>query len=163
MAISPERWHQVEALYHRAAEQPADQRSAWLADACAGDAELLREVESLLAHASATGIVDVGAHDVVAALASARSVTMAPGRRIGVYEIQAPIGAGGMGEVYRARDTRLGREVAIKILSRAFATDSDRLARFEHEARVLAALNHPNIATIHGLKRAMASRRSSSS
>src|SRR5262249_18135716 len=78
------------------------------------------------------------------------------GRRIGVYEIQSLLGAGGMGEVYRARDTKLGREVAIKILPSAFTADADRLARFEREARLLAALNHPNIATIYGLEEASA-------
>ena len=77
---------------------------------------------------------------------------MIPGRRIGHYEILTPIGAGGMGEVYRARDLKLGREVAIKILPRVFTEDPDRLARFEREARVLASLNHPNIATIHGVE-----------
>ena len=74
------------------------------------------------------------------------------GARVGVYEVTAQIGAGGMGEVYRARDTRLGRDVALKILPDAFATDPDRLARFQREARTLASLNHPNIAHIHGLE-----------
>ena len=74
------------------------------------------------------------------------------GRRLGVYHLQERIGAGGMGEVYRARDTRLGRDVAIKVLPAAFTADAERLARFEREARVLAALNHPNIATIHGVE-----------
>ena len=73
---------------------------------------------------------------------------------LGAYEVLAPIGAGGMGEVYRARDTRLGREVAIKVLPDAFACDPDRLARFEREARLLASLNHPHIALIHGIERA---------
>ena len=77
---------------------------------------------------------------------------MMPGRRIGGYQILAPIGAGGMGEVYRARDTRLGRDVAIKILPHAFTDDPDRLARFEREARVLASLNHPHIAAIYGIE-----------
>jgi hypothetical protein len=75
-----------------------------------------------------------------------------PGTRLGSYEILAPLGAGGMGEVYRARDTRLGREVAIKALPDGFATAADRLARFEREAQILASLNHPNIAAIHGLE-----------
>jgi serine/threonine protein kinase len=74
------------------------------------------------------------------------------GARIGPYEIQSAIGAGGMGEVYRARDTRLDRDVAIKVLPDAFATDPERLARFEREAKTLASLNHPNIATIHGIE-----------
>jgi serine/threonine protein kinase/Tol biopolymer transport system component len=74
------------------------------------------------------------------------------GTQLGTYEIVAPIGAGGMGEVYQAHDTKLGRDVAIKVLPEAFAHDSDRLARFQREARMLASLNHPNIATIHGLE-----------
>src|SRR4051812_16146569 len=77
---------------------------------------------------------------------------LAPATRIGVYEVLAPLGAGGMGEVYRARDTRLHREVAIKVLPEALAADGDRLARLEREARTLASLNHPNIAQIFGLE-----------
>ena len=72
--------------------------------------------------------------------------------RLGPYEIVAPLGAGGMGEVYRARDTRLGREVAVKVLPELFANDPDRLARFEREARAVAALSHPNILGIHDLR-----------
>src|SRR5579864_8912848 len=75
-----------------------------------------------------------------------------PGTRLGPYEILSAIGAGGMGEVYQAHDTKLGRDVAVKVLPEAFAHDSDRLARFQREAKMLASLNHPNIATIHGLE-----------
>src|SRR5215469_12899660 len=74
------------------------------------------------------------------------------GDKLGLFEIRAPIGAGGMGEVYRARDTKLGRDVAIKILPENFAKDPERMARFEREARVLASLNHPNIAPIYGVE-----------
>ena len=74
------------------------------------------------------------------------------GTRLGPYEVTAQIGAGGMGEVYRARDTRLKREVALKILPKTFASDPERLARFQREAQVLASLNHPNIAAIYGLE-----------
>ncbi|MGH9364578.1 MAG: serine/threonine-protein kinase, partial [Thermoanaerobaculia bacterium] len=76
-------------------------------------------------------------------------MTLAAGARLGPYEILSPLGAGGMGEVYRARDTRLGREVAIKVLPSAFSSDADRMRRFEQEARAASALNHPNILTIH--------------
>src|SRR2546426_5327260 len=79
-------------------------------------------------------------------------MSLAPGARLGPYEILSAIGAGGMGEVYRARDTKLNRDVAIKILPEAFAQDSDRLARFKREAQVLASLNHPNIASIFGIE-----------
>src|SRR5881397_1666957 len=78
---------------------------------------------------------------------------LAPGMRLGSYEILSPLGAGGMGEVYRARDTSLGRDVAIKILPDTFAHDPERLARFEREAKILAALNHPNIAHVYGFER----------
>src|SRR5438132_4511033 len=80
------------------------------------------------------------------------SETISPYTVIGQYRVISKIGEGGMGEVYRARDTKLGRDVAIKILPQAFAQDSDRLARFKREAQVLASLNHPNIAAIYGLE-----------
>ena len=79
---------------------------------------------------------------------------MTPGSHLGPYEIVAPLGAGGMGDVYRARDARLGRDVAIKALPATLAQDAEHIARFEREARLLASLNHPNIAAIYGLERA---------
>src|SRR5438552_18823319 len=87
-------------------------------------------------------------------------MTLQPGDRFGLYEVVCSLGAGGMGEVYRARDPKLGRDVAIKILPRGFTSDPDRLSRFEREARMLAALNHPNICAIYGLEEAGASTRS---
>src|SRR5574341_557000 len=78
-------------------------------------------------------------------------MTISPGIRFGHYEILSPLGAGGMGEVYRARDTRLDREVAIKVLPASFANDADRLRRFEQEARAASALNHPNILTVYDI------------
>src|ERR1700676_1941071 len=77
---------------------------------------------------------------------------LAPGTKLGPYEIASAIGAGGMGEVYKAHDTRLGRDTAIKVLPETFAHDADRLSRFQREAKMLVSLNHPNIATIHGLE-----------
>jgi eukaryotic-like serine/threonine-protein kinase len=79
-------------------------------------------------------------------------MALATGTRLASYEILSPLGAGGMGEVYRARDTKLGRDVAVKVLPAAFAQDADRMARFAREAQVLASLNHPNIAVIYGLE-----------
>ncbi len=146
-------WADVERIYHAALALPASERARVLGELCVDDADLRREVESLLANASSTpGVLDGGAVGVAAGLVSTPAHTVLTGRRLGVYQITAPLGKGGMGEVYRARDTRLGRDVAIKILPRAFTSDPDRLARFEREARVLASLNHPNIATIHGIE-----------
>jgi eukaryotic-like serine/threonine-protein kinase len=106
---------------------------------------LRRDVESLLAQSvSAQGFLDGEALGRAAQMVSALGPSLT-GRRLGPYQVQARLGAGGMGEVYRARDTKLGRDVAIKILPHAFTGDPERLVRFEREARMLAALNHPNI------------------
>ena len=91
---------------------------------------------------------------VVAQMTTGPDDSIVTGRRIGAYQIQSLLGAGGMGEVYRARDTTLGRDVAIKILPRVFTADPERLARFEREARMLAALNHPHIGAIYGVEEA---------
>ena len=153
MALSPDQWATVERLYHAALAQPIDARAAFLADACAGDEALRREVESLLAQGvSAEIALTRGAVVAAAGLVSDVGQSVLMGKRLGGYHILTPLGAGGMGEVYRARDTRLGRDVAIKILPRAFTADADRLARFEREARVLASLNHPHIAAIYGFE-----------
>jgi eukaryotic-like serine/threonine-protein kinase len=155
MTTSPDRWATVERLFHAALARPSDTRAAFLAEACAGDEELQREVQSLLAQEmSRAGVLTGGGIAAAAGVVSDIGRSTLAGCRIGAYQVLAPIGAGGMGEVYRARDTRLGREVAIKILPRAFTADPDRLARFEREARVLASLNHPHIAAIYGLEEA---------
>ncbi len=152
--MTPDRWKRVEALYHAALARPAGERVSFLAEACPDDEALRRDVESLL---NSTGSDDeflggaariAAPPDIVAAHADMT------GRTIGGYHLQRLLGAGGMGEVYRARDAKLGRDVAIKILPRAVTRDPDRLARFEREARMLAALNHPNICAIYGLEEA---------
>jgi eukaryotic-like serine/threonine-protein kinase len=154
MVPRPDRWATVEQLYHAALARPVEGRVAFLAEACAGDDALRREVESLLAQ-DAAHVLTGGAVVAAAGMVSDVGHSALTGRRLGAYQILGPLGAGGMGEVYRARDTRLGRDVAIKILSRAFTADADRLARFEREARVLASLNHPHIAAIYGLEEAL--------
>jgi eukaryotic-like serine/threonine-protein kinase len=152
-----ERWQQVNSLFHAARACPGDKaRQDFLARACVSDESLRREVESLLAQPEATQELIVPGLPLERA-AEIMNRTDAPtliGRRLGVYEVTARLGAGGMGEVYRARDTRLERDVAIKILPSEFTSDRDRLARFEREARTLAALNHPNIAAIYGVEEA---------
>jgi eukaryotic-like serine/threonine-protein kinase len=150
--MNPDRWDAVGRLYHAALARPVDERAAFLAEACADDEELRREVQSLLTQASAGGGLTGGAVAAAAGLVTDVGHSVLAGRRLGAYQILAPLGAGGMGEVYRARDTRLGRDVAIKILPRAFTADASRLARFEREARVLASLNHPHIAAIYGFE-----------
>ncbi|PYR33036.1 MAG: hypothetical protein DMF90_22310, partial [Acidobacteria bacterium] len=142
-----------EDLCHTALEQDPATRPAFVATACGSDAALRHEVEALLAHAEmAEGFLATPLEALAArALADDRGPSLV-GQSIGSYRIQARVGSGGMGDVYRARDTKLGRDVAIKVLHKAFTSDVERLARFEREARVLASLNHPNIATIHGLE-----------
>ena len=128
---TPERWARIERLYHEALACAAHERASFLADACAGDDALRREVESLLAHDGGAAFLSTPA--VRERASWARSTI---GQALGPYVISAQIGEGGMGEVYRARDSKLGRDVAIKMLPRAFTADPDRLARFEREARV---------------------------
>jgi Tol biopolymer transport system component len=153
VALSPEQWRRVEELYHAALTRGEGDRTAFLASACAGDEALRREVESLLAqHVSNVGVLDGLAMAAAAQMVSGIGASLLTGRRVGAYEVHERIGVGGMGEVYRARDTKLGRDVAIKILPRHFTSDPDRLARFEREARVLASLNHPHIGAIYGLE-----------
>ena len=153
MTRTPDRWDAVERLCHAALARPVHERAAFLAEACGGDDGLRREVESLLAQEqSPIDLLTGGAVIAAAGLMTDVGHSALSGQRLGAYQILAPIGAGGMGEVYRARDTRLGRDVAIKILPRAFTSDVDRLARFEREARVLASLNHPHIAAIYGVE-----------
>jgi Tol biopolymer transport system component/predicted Ser/Thr protein kinase len=133
----------VEDLFHRAVELAPEARSAFLDEACGTDHEgrsLRQEIESLLAHDSENGSTFSGlAQDD------------AP-QSIAHYRISGKLGQGGMGAVYRAIDTKLDREVAIKVLPRSFAEDADRVARFNHEAKVLASLNHANIAQIYGIE-----------
>jgi eukaryotic-like serine/threonine-protein kinase len=154
--MTPEHWEQV-ALLHRAALQRQEgRRAAFLRDACAGDEDLQREVESLLAYeGKAESFMEVPALEVLAKqLVEKQDLGMVQrsGTKLGPYEILAPLGAGGMGEVYRGRDGKLNRDVALKILPAMFTNDAERMARFRREAQVLASLNHPHIGSIYGLE-----------
>ena len=157
-------WRRVDQVLQAALLRPPEERDRFLRQACAGDTALENEVQSLIAADEQAGrfLEDPAIHAAARALANDRSaddsrrtdpvetarMALSPGSRLGPYEISAQIGAGGMGEVYRAIDTNLARPVAIKVLPEAVAADPDRLARFDGEARTLAALNHPNIAAI---------------
>ena len=149
-------WPRVKEIFDAALACPADRRHAFVRDQCDGDIPLGDEVLSLLAaHTAAGTFAEQPAIERIVAVDSSttaeRAPTMANGLEFGTYRIVEPLDAGGMGEVYRALDTRLHREVAIKVLPAALSDDPDRVARLEREARLLAALNHPYIATIHGL------------
>ena len=158
-------WPRVKALFQAAVERPIEDRHAFLVAETADDEALRREVESLLTSDALEGSFLDGLptapgsvldESLAAQFGSAdhasSGAVLAAGVRVGPYEILAPLGAGAMGEVYRARDTKLNRDVALKVLPERFALDPDRLARFAREAQVLATLNHPNIAAIYGLE-----------
>ena len=147
---APERPPRVSDLYHAALSRRPEDRDAFLAEACAGSESLRHEVESLLRFASASpefleipaAAIEPGAVDIAQML----------GCDFGPYRLLALLGKGGMGEVFRARDIKLGRDVALKFLPSHFHADGERRARFVREARLLATLNHPNIGTIYGFE-----------
>jgi serine/threonine protein kinase/Flp pilus assembly protein TadD len=154
-----ERWKQVEELYHAALEREGAARATFLAEACAGDDDLLREVTELLAcDDPEASFINAPALQMVA-----RALTVKPlsesqtkaeahppvARQFGAYQLLEPLGRGGMGEVYLALDTRLGRKVALKLLPAEFTMQPERVRRFAQEAHAASALNHPNIITIH--------------
>ena len=151
--MTPERWQKVSRIYYDALARDSGERASFLRQACEDDATLRQEVESLLAQpASKENFLDQPALAMAPALVDTPGEAPLTGQRLGVYHILDLLGAGGMGEVYRARDTRLGRDVAIKVLPSLFSADPDRLARFEREARLLASMNHPHIAAIYGFE-----------
>ena len=138
--MTPERWQQVKVVLDGALELAPEQRAAFLDQACSTDHSLRRDVESLLESAD-------GARSEFLPTSAVR-VALPKGTRLSDYEVHSLIGSGGMGEVYRARDLRLHRDVAIKVLPSFVSSDPDRLRRFEQEARAAAALNHPNILAV---------------
>jgi serine/threonine-protein kinase len=166
--MTPERWRRVEELCHAALERDVTLRAAYLHEACVGDDSLRREVESLLAQEEQAGsfleaspLQDIAAQAARDAMSfggepsesqNAAQETSLVGRQLGSYLVRAKIGEGGMGEVYRAFDTKLRRDVALKVLPKPFARDPERLARFRREAQLLASLNHKNIAAIYGFE-----------
>jgi len=143
-----EKWERIQSLFLETLNLSPEQRGSFLDAACTDDAELRREVESLIAH---DGISEHRIEEALEGTARSlvESVTIKDGTRIEDYEIKKLIGSGGMGEVYQARDVRLARDVAIKVLHPFQTNDPDRLRRFEQEARAAAALNHPNILGVY--------------
>jgi eukaryotic-like serine/threonine-protein kinase len=144
--MTPQRWLRVTELFEAALERGAEERAALLGQGCNGDEELRREVESLLAtHEGNSGFMSTPA----ARLVAGDEPALEAGQRFGRYEEIAPLAEGGMGQVYVAVDTRLGRKVALKLLPASHTNDADRVRRFEQEARAVSALNHPNIVTLY--------------
>ncbi|HBB97364.1 MAG TPA: hypothetical protein DC054_18450 [Blastocatellia bacterium] len=152
--MKPERWQQLDRLFHSALEREPERRLAFLEDACAGDEELRRQIDALLsAHESAGSFIEKPAIEnearVIADADTDDSVELAPGESISHYRIIALLGTGGMGQVYLAEDIVLGRQVALKLLPADLTRDRDHVRRFQQEARAASALNHPNLITIH--------------
>src|SRR5712691_7890820 len=147
--MKPERWQQIKALLHSALEREPDQRSAFLAEACADDESLRSDVASFIgSYEQAGDFLEAPAFELMAESLRNLQEASLVGQSLGPYQVLGHLGAGGMGEVYLAEDVRLGRKVAVKILPGGFTTEDERVRRFEQEARAASALNHPNILTI---------------
>ena len=152
--MQPERWQQIDQLFHLALDQECGQRGAFLDEVCAGDEALRSEVEELISsHEEAESFIESPASDLAAELLAKGQAGLRSGETIGPYRIESVLGMGGMGEVYLAQDSRLGRQVALKLLPVQFTLDRERVRRFEQEARAASALNHPNIVTIYEVGR----------
>jgi len=148
--MNAQRWKQVNDLFQSALEHTPEERAAFLQEACHDDEDMHREVESLLtSHDRATNFIEVPAFEVAPELVTNNEVGALVGKVISHYRIESLIGVGGMGEVYLARDERLGRKVALKLLPDSLKIDETQLSRFKNEARTASALNHPNILTVY--------------
>ncbi|HEX5884739.1 MAG TPA: protein kinase [Pyrinomonadaceae bacterium] len=148
--ITHERWQRIKEIFHSAQERPPADRPDFLNEVCGDDLLIREEVEALLtADAGNENFLTSPAFEFAAGMLSDEAAEFAAGERVGRYEILCSLGAGGMGQIYLARDAQLGRNIALKLISQEFATDPRRVLRFEQEARAASALNHPNVCVIH--------------
>jgi serine/threonine protein kinase len=147
--MTPERWQKIDRVLQSALELRREERAGFLEEACAGDTKLRSDVESfMVAHEQAGGFIETPAIEANAAVVARDQSASAAGEIIAHYGIIKQLGAGGMGEVYLATDTRMNRKVALKLLPAYFTNHQERIRRFHQEARAVLALNHPNIVTI---------------
>src|SRR5215470_8847921 len=152
--MTPERWRQVNELFHSALKYDPAQRGSYLNQVCDGDQELRQEVESLISsHQNSDDFIEGYPIEAATRLFAEDRPDLSAGQRISQYKILSLLGRGGMGEVYLAYDSKLGRKVALKLLPSSFTQDHDRSRRFEQEARAASALNHPNILTIFDIEK----------
>src|ERR671917_881411 len=159
--MTPERWRHIKEVFYGALSRPPGERASFIDSACAGDEAARREVSQLVsAHEEEDEFLDAPAFEVLArSLASAEPAGLAEGQPVGRYRVISSLGSGGMGEVYLAEDTDLGRKVALKLLPFSFTAEADRVRRFELEARAASSPNHPNVCTIHEVGEAEDGRR----
>ncbi len=148
--MTPERWRQIDGVFQVALEREPRERAVYLAEVCADDEDLRKEVEYLISCDDQQDcLIDAPAFEVAASLVASDQPELETGQSVGHYKILDLLGRGGMGEVYLAEDETLGRKIALKLLPADFTIDETRVRRFRQEARAASALNHPNIITIH--------------
>ena len=148
--ITHERWQRIKKIFYSVQDRPPAERSEFLNEVCGDDASMREEVEALLtADAGNDNFLTFPAYEFAAGMLATEATEFAAGQTVGRFEILCPLGAGGMGQIYLARDAQLGRNIALKLISQEFATDPRRVVRFEQEARAASALNHPNVCVIH--------------
>lgn len=150
--ITHDRWQQIKEIFHSAQERPPAERPDFVSEVCGGDTLLREDVEALLnADAGNDNFLTSPAYEFAAGMLASDEAEFAAGEKVGRYEILCSLGAGGMGQIYLARDAQLGRNIALKLISQEFASDIQRVLRFEQEARAASALNHPNVCVIHDI------------